>query len=66
MRRLSAGPWSGSPLVDRAVWQDWMGDTVNDRRGMKDLAGKPRVSGSGPDIGAYELYFPSGLMLLFR
>lgn len=65
----AAGDWrpaAGSPLVNRAVWQDWMGVKVNDRRGMKDLAGKPRVSGSGPDIGAYELYFPSGLMLLLR
>ena len=38
---------AGSVGIDAATFQDWMADAG-------DLAGAARVSGNGPDIGAYE------------
>ena len=59
----ATGDWSlarGSECVNAGVKRDWMAS------GSKDLAGNPRVSGIGPDIGCYEYLFRSGLYLLLK
>jgi hypothetical protein len=49
----------GSPCRNAGVVEDWMA-------GATDLAGSPRVSGRGVDMGCYELFTPSGLCVSFR
>ena len=49
----------GSPCRNVGVLEDWMADAT-------DLAGSPRVSGRGVDMGCYELFVPSGLFISFR
>lgn len=39
--------------------EEWM-------EGATDLAGGPRVSGRGVDMGCYELFAPSGLNIIVR
>lgn len=48
-----------SPCLDRGVSLAWMGDAL-------DLAGNPRIAGSKPDMGAYELPAPFGTLFLIR
>ena len=49
----------GSPCRNAGVLEDWMA-------GAADLAGNPRVSGRGVDIGCYERLVPSGTYLVVR
>ena len=49
----------GSPCRNVGVLEDWMADAT-------DLAGSPRVSGKGVDMGCYELFVPSGLNIIVR
>ena len=49
----------GSPCRNAGVVEDWMADAT-------DLAGSPRVSGRGVDMGCYELFTPSGLNIIVR
>lgn len=58
----SAGDFSlqeESPCVNRGVPLAWMS-------GALDLAGNPRIAGSKPDMGAYELVSPFGTLFLIR
>ncbi len=48
-----------SPCRNVGVVEDWM-------TGATDLAGSPRVSGRGVDMGCYELFVPAGLFISFR
>ena len=48
-----------SPCRNVGVVEDWMPDAT-------DLAGSPRVSGRGVDMGCYELFVPAGLFISFR
>ena len=48
-----------SPCRNAGVLEDWMADAT-------DLAGSPRVSGKGVDMGCYELFVPSGLNIIIR
>ena len=48
-----------SPCRNVGVLEDGMADAT-------DLAGSPRVSGKGVDIGCYELFVPSGLNIIVR
>ena len=48
-----------SPCVDVAHPEDWM-------TGAKDLKGRARIYGQGPDLGCYETTRIGGLMLLVR
>ena len=48
-----------SPCRNAALLEDWM-------EGATDLAGGPRVSGRGVDMGCYELFTPGGLNIIVR
>jgi len=48
-----------SPCRNVGLLEAWMADTT-------DLAGSPRVSGRGVDMGCYELFVPSGLNIIVR
>ena len=48
--------------ADDPAW-NWMTDPDDPR--SKDLAGKPRLQGTAPDMGCYE-FVPPGFLLLFR
>ena len=48
-----------SPCRNAGMLEDWM-------EGAADLAGGPRVSGRGVDMGCYELFAPSGLNIIVR
>ena len=48
-----------SPCRNAALLEAWM-------EGATDLAGGPRVSGRGVDMGCYELFTPSGLNIIVR
>ena len=48
-----------SPCRNAGVLEDWMADAT-------DLAGSPRVSGKGVDMGCYELFVPAGLNIIVR
>ena len=48
-----------SPCRNAGMLEEWM-------EGATDLAGGPRVSGRGVDMGCYELFAPSGLNIIVR
>ena len=48
-----------SPCRNAGLQEDWM-------IGAFDLAGGPRISGRGVDIGCYELLVPNGLSIVIR
>ena len=48
-----------SPCRNVGLLEAWM-------EGATDLAGGPRVSGRGVDMGCYELFVPSGLNIIVR
>jgi predicted outer membrane repeat protein len=48
-----------SPCRNAGLLEGWM-------EGATDLAGSPRVSGKGVDIGCYEFFVPSGLFIIFQ
>jgi len=49
----------GSPCKNAGILESWMD-------GALDLAGKARVCAGTPDIGCYELVYPSGLSIFVR
>lgn len=60
---------SKSPCRDKGFYDkddpawNWMTDPADPR--SKDLAGKPRLQGTAPDMGCYE-FVPPGFLLLLR
>jgi hypothetical protein len=48
-----------SPCRNTGLLEAWM-------EGATDLAGSPRVSGKGVDMGCYELFVQSGLFIIFQ
>ena len=53
-----------SALRGTAQVFDWMSDSADPR--SRDLAGRDRITDGAPDMGAFEMYPPVGLMLMVR